>query len=79
MVIPAMVASRTCSYAPSNRDTSVDVPPMSNPTTGGPPSVCAVRAYPTYPPAGPDRMARKPEKSSACASPPSDCMKESWT
>jgi hypothetical protein len=48
---------------------------MSNPMTGRPPSVYAVRAYPMYPPAGPDSTARNPEKDPAGARPPSLCMK----
>ena len=34
MLTPATVASNTCSNSPANRDTSVEVPPMSNPMTG---------------------------------------------
>uniref|UniRef100_A0A182IL16 Secreted protein n=1 Tax=Anopheles atroparvus TaxID=41427 RepID=A0A182IL16_ANOAO len=78
MVTPAVVLSITCSYAPAYRDTSVDVPPMSNPISGGggvgstgssvssPQQPAASRtpvtAYPTTPPAGPLRMARAPRK-----------------
>ena len=56
-VTPAVSVSVTCSYAPSNRDTSVDVPPMSKPMTGDSVSALVVRAYPTTPPAGPERIA----------------------
>ncbi len=49
---PAVVLSKTCSYVPANRDTSVEVPPMSNPIicsfAASCPSHCVVRAYPTY-------------------------------
>ena len=34
MVTPAVVLSNTCSYVPANLDTSVLVPPISNPITG---------------------------------------------
>src|SRR3546814_1985484 len=36
-----------------------------------------VMAYPTTPPAGPDKIAREPSKRSTGTSPPSDCMKRS--
>ena len=60
IVTPAVSVSVTCSYAPSNRDTSVDVPPMSNPMHARDVSEDVVMAYPTTPPAGPLRTALYP-------------------
>jgi hypothetical protein len=37
--------------------------------------MAAVRAAPTMPPAGPDRIASLPWKERASARPPEDCMK----
>ena len=46
MVTPAVVLSYTCSYCPANRDTSVEVPPISKPMTGSSVSFChVVMAY----------------------------------
>jgi hypothetical protein len=57
-VIPAVVHSNTCSKVPANRLTSVDVPPISKPMIALFPGV--VLAYPTTPPAGPERTALDP-------------------
>ena len=46
MVTPAVVVSKTCSRCPSNLDTSVEVPPMSNPITGLFPHACNLRLNP---------------------------------
>jgi hypothetical protein len=49
---------------------------MSKPITGCLADASyVVRAYPTTPPAGPERMAREPIKLSTDVRPPSDCMK----
>ena len=47
---------------------------MSKPITRLCPASSAVRAMPTMPPAGPDRMASLPRNALACVSPPLDCM-----
>lgn len=61
-MIPAVRDSYVCSNWPSNRLTSVDVPPMSKPITGVPLySSKQHLAYPTTPPAGPDNIARDPQ------------------
>ena len=78
-VTPAVSVSVTCSYVASNLETSVDVPPMSNPMTGWVVSALVVIAYPTTPPAGPERIALYPVKRSAGVRPPSDCMKLTFT
>uniref|UniRef100_A0A2M4B3Y5 Putative secreted protein n=1 Tax=Anopheles triannulatus TaxID=58253 RepID=A0A2M4B3Y5_9DIPT len=75
IVTPAVVLSITCSYVPANRDTSVEVPPISNPISSLPSaSRTPVTAYPTTPPAGPLRMARAPRNCSIRVRPPSLCM-----
>src|ERR1700712_3081766 len=76
IVTPAVVVSKTCSYRPEPYlDTSVEVPPISNPITGvfvfG---SYEVRAYPTTPPAGPERIPLKPENLPTSPRPPSLCM-----
>ena len=52
---------------------------MSKPITFSMPANSAVRAMPTMPPAGPDRIASLPWKACASVSPPEDCMKNSLT
>ncbi len=52
---------------------------MSNPMTLVNPAFLAVRAMPTMPPAGPDRMESLPRKLAASARPPLDCMNRSLT
>ncbi len=52
---------------------------MSNPITRSKPAAAAVRAMPTMPPAGPDRMESLPRKLAASVSPPLDCMNSSRT
>ena len=47
---------------------------MSNPITRPNPAAWAVRAMPTMPPAGPDRMESLPRNDCALARPPWDCM-----
>ena len=42
-------------------------------------AISAVRAMPTMPPAGPDRIASLPWNRCASVSPPEDCMKNSGT
>jgi hypothetical protein len=60
---PAIVRTRERSADPSViRQTSVDVPPMSNAMAFAKPARSATRAAPTTPPAGPDRRAQE-----ACA------------
>jgi hypothetical protein len=59
---------------PAKCDTSVEVPPMSNPITRLNPAAWAVRAMPTMPPAGPDRIESLPRNECAPARPPWDCM-----
>ena len=76
---PAVVDSNKCSYEPAYRETSVEVPPMSNPITPRPSSAeYAVLAYPTTPPAGPERMARHPLNCATGVRPPSDCMNSTF-
>ena len=76
---PATAVSKARSNPPSYNATSVDVPPMSKPMTRSMPAIAAVRAAPTMPPAGPDRIASLPWKPCASANPPFDCMKYSRT
>ncbi len=52
---------------------------MSKPITLSNPASCDIRAMPTIPPAGPDRIASLPRKWPASASPPLDCMNISRT
>ena len=52
---------------------------MSNPMTWLKPAFLAVRAMPTMPPAGPDRMESLPRKLAASVRPPLDCMNSSLT
>ena len=52
---------------------------MSKPMIRSRPAIAAVRAAPTMPPAGPDRIASLPWKLPASVSPPLDCMKYSRT
>ncbi len=47
---------------------------MSKPITAPKPAAAAVRAMPTMPPAGPERMESLPRNRCASASPPLDCM-----
>ena len=47
---------------------------MSNPITRLNPAAWAVRAMPTMPPAGPDRIESLPRNDCAPARPPWDCM-----
>uniref|UniRef100_A0A6B0UNA8 Putative secreted protein n=1 Tax=Ixodes ricinus TaxID=34613 RepID=A0A6B0UNA8_IXORI len=80
MVTPAVVVSKVWSKCPSNLLTSVEVPPMSKPMTGTRSrGLYEVLAYPTTPPAGPDRMDREPENMCMGVRPPSDCMKSTAT
>ena len=71
---PATWVSYCRSNSPAKWDTSVEVPPMSNPITRPNPAAWAVRAMPTMPPAGPDRMESLPRNDCALARPPWDCM-----
>lgn len=57
---PAICVVNTRSYSPAKWETSVEVPPMSKPMTRSNPASCDMRAMPTIPPAGPDRMASLP-------------------
>ena len=52
---------------------------MSKPIMRWTPPDSAVRAAPTMPPAGPDRIASLPWNAAASVSPPEDCMKYSFT
>ena len=52
---------------------------MSKPMTLVKPASAAVRAMPTMPPAGPDRMESLPRKLAASVRPPLDCMNSSLT
>ena len=52
---------------------------MSNPITLSKPAASAVRAMPTMPPAGPDRMESLPRNRRASVRPPLDCMNCSRT
>ena len=71
---PATWVSYCRSNSPAKCDTSVEVPPMSNPITRLNPAAWAVRAMPTIPPAGPDRIESLPRNERAPARPPCDCM-----
>ena len=79
MRTPATSVSKARSKLPAYSATSVEVPPMSKPMMRSSPAMAAVRAAPTMPPAGPDRMASLPWNRCASASPPFDCMKYSRT
>ncbi len=79
MRTPATWVSKARSNSPAKCDTSVEVPPMSKPITLRWPAASAVRAMPTIPPAGPERIASLPWKWCASAKPPLDCMKNSRT
>ena len=58
---PATSVSKQRSTSPArSSDTSVDVPPMSNPTARSKPAAAATRAAPTTPPAGPESSAVGP-------------------
>ena len=74
---PATAVSNARSNVPAYNATSVEVPPMSKPMIWSSPAMPAVRAAPTMPPAGPDRMASLPWKLCASVRPPLDCMKYS--
>ena len=76
---PATSVSYCRSNSPAKCDTSVDVPPMSNPMTRPNPAAALLRAMPTMPPAGPDRMESLPRNRRASASPPLDCMNSTRT
>ena len=76
---PATCVSYSRSNSPAKCDTSVDVPPMSKPMTWLKPAWAAVRAMPTMPPAGPDKMESLPRKLAASVRPPLDCMNSSRT
>ncbi|MCY1538081.1 hypothetical protein D9M68_736050 [compost metagenome] len=52
---------------------------MSKPITLSWPARPAVRAMPTIPPAGPERIASLPWNARASVNPPEDCMKNSLT
>ena len=71
---PATCVSYCRSSSPAKWDTSVEVPPMSNPITWVNPAAWAVRATPTIPPAGPDRIESLPRNDCASVRPPCDCM-----
>ena len=77
MRTPATAVSNARSNPPAYSATSVEVPPMSKPMMRSSPAIAAVRAAPTMPPAGPDRIASLPWKPCASARPPFDCMKYS--
>ena len=47
---------------------------MSKPITRSKPAAAEVRAMPTMPPAGPDRIESLPRNVPASARPPLDCM-----
>jgi hypothetical protein len=79
MRTPATAVSNARSKPPAYSATSVDVPPMSNPMIWSSPAIAAVRAAPTMPPAGPERIASLPWKAPSSASPPFDGMKYSRT
>ena len=72
---PATAVSKARSKAPAYSATSVEVPPMSKPMIRSNPAIAAVRAAPTMPPAGPERIASLPWKFSDAVRPPFDCMK----
>jgi hypothetical protein len=76
---PATCVSYSRSNSPAKCDTSVEVPPMSKPMTLVKPASLAVRAMPTMPPAGPDKMESLPRKPAASVRPPLDCMNSSFT
>ena len=67
---PAFSVSNSYSKRPSYRDTSVLVPPMSNPIARRKPAASAAREKPTTPPAGPEKMQSLPVKQAARRQPP---------
>ncbi len=70
------IVSGVVGMAPSIRQTSVDVPPMSKPMTRGWPAASATARAPTAPPAGPERIVRTAAARAAAAEivPPFDCI-----
>ncbi len=76
---PATSVSYCRSNSPAKCETSVDVPPMSKPITRSKPAAPAVRAMPTMPPAGPERIESLPRNDAASVSPPLDCMNSTRT
>ena len=70
------IVSDVVGIAPSIRQTSVDVPPMSKPMTRGYPAASATARAPTAPAAGPERIVRTAAALAAAAEsrPPFDCM-----
>ena len=77
ILAPATLAVSRRSSWPANRQTSVEVPPMSKPSTAAAPACSAVLATPTTPPAGPETTASRPRKASARTRPPAEVMKNS--
>ena len=77
--MPATRASVVMRGAPSNRATSVLVPPMSNVIRRSTPSCSPTARAATSPPAGPDStiLAALPAASRASITPPAECMTNS--
>src|SRR5262245_57994705 len=72
----ATVASLVVRASPRHKDTSVEVPPMSNAMISEIPACLQILSAPTTPPAGPERIARtgSPAAISAETEPPLDCI-----
>ena len=77
--MPSMVDSDVNGTEPSQRQTSVDVPPMSSVMMRSWPAAFAIWNAPATPPAGPERTVRTASEAAAPARalPPFDCMMRS--
>src|SRR5258705_12625641 len=73
---PATEASFVVRACPRQRETSVEVPPMSKVMMSRVPATAQTRSAPTTPPAGPERIARTGSAAAVPADtdPPLDCM-----
>src|SRR5436190_273335 len=73
---PATEASFVVRASPRQRETSVEVPPISKVMMSRKPAAAQTRRAPTTPPAGPERMARTGSAAAVAADtdPPFDCM-----
>ena len=73
---PATCASLAVVIAPSTRETSVEVPPMSKAMMRVKPLRRAETEAPTTPPAGPERTVRTGSRAAEASEvmPPLDCM-----
>ena len=73
-LIPPELTSTTLERLPSYLETSVDVPPISNPIMELKLFISLIAVQPMTPPAGPDNIASLPVNESASVSPPELCI-----